>query len=139
MVQNMKKRKYTYVQKWGSYDLGTIVSVGTTIEEIIDYAEKSGTTKKNIKYLKKYKEELRKVMKYAGFFQNLPNGNLIWLKTYRHNPYFYQKLVHELFHAVYSCLGKERRMMEEDEAMAYQQEFLFSEISKKLYDHFKIN
>ena len=45
-------------------------------------------------------------------------------------------LVHEITHMVHAILGKCLNMMDEDEARAYQTEFLFKEIRKKLYEHY---
>jgi hypothetical protein len=127
-------KKCNFVQSWGSYSIETIVSVGTTHEEVVRYCKKMKFKKEMIEHLEKSKEEIKKLQKKSkGLFCILSPGNLIWINEYTDDWDFYQVLIHELFHAVFGEMGQERGMEKEEEAMAYQQEFLFKEIRRKLY------
>ncbi len=71
-----------------------------------------------------------------GFVLNLPKSNVtvLWLKVYDIHWECMETLIHELHHAVYIVLGKNRSMADEMEALAYQQEFLFRSIRQHLSD-----
>jgi len=132
-----KKTKFNYIQSCGTYNTEILVSVGTNYKELLACAKRLKLAKKNIKALEDDKEEILPLMERVACFMNLPTGSILWIKEYEDEWTFYEYLIHEIFHAVYLMLGQDQRMMKEDEAMAYQLEFLFREIRRKLQNHFK--
>ena len=52
-----------------------------------------------------------------------------WANDWRH----WDGLLHEVTHLIHAVLGHSKNMMDEDEARAYQTEFLFREIRRKLW------
>lgn len=131
-----RKKRFNYFQEWGTYNIDTLVSVGTSYDQLLNYATRLKAKKDNLEALRNGKEKIISLMERPAMFIDLPNGNILWIKKYEDKWEFYEILVHELFHAVYMVLGQDQRMLKEEEAMAYQIEFLFREIGKKLRRHF---
>lgn len=133
----MKKAyKTIFIQDWGTYGDETVVAVGTTIDEVVQYLKKHKASQGSIKSMEEDAKELSETMKCSKGFFAKPNdttvGSFLWTRDWDNSWEHSEVLVHELFHAVYNTLGKGRSMMDEQESMAYQQEFLFRAIRRKL-------
>lgn len=134
-----KKTKYMYFQDWGTYGIESIVVVGYNHKEILQKLKKLGARKEILKEIEEEKKSIEPFMRGCGFFVMLEKtgANILWFSRYGSDWDFIETLIHELFHAVHDCLGTRKSMMEEDDAMAYQQEFLFRSIRRKLCNYFK--
>jgi len=133
-----KAKPYTkiFLQDWGTFKNQTLVAVGVGTKEMAAYMKRIGAKQSSIDVFNNDKQRLEELMKSSNGFFSTPDdastGSILWLKSWDESWKDYEVLIHELFHAVYCILGKGRSMMEEQEAMAYQQEFLFGEIRRKL-------
>lgn len=130
-----KEQKFAYIQEWGTYSNETIVSVGMTAEEILDWLKKNNGSKKFIDFINKdARKEVERMIseRVGGLFLPCEGASLLWLCEWKNNWEQIEILVHEVHHAVQAILGRHRNMMQEDEALAYQQQFLFREIRRKL-------
>ena len=132
-----KKTKFNFIQHWGTYNIETLVSVGTNYNEVLDCIKRLKFKKENIQAIKEDKEVPSFIERKPACFLGMPSGNILHFKGFKDEWYFYEWLIHELFHAVYIELGKNSSMIKEEEAMAYQIEFLFREIRRKLQNHYK--
>lgn len=132
-----KNKKYAYIQNWGTYSNQTAVCVGMSRQEIVNYLrrikspaemavrflERTADFDKHIRnnsdtISKVFYDEGRSILSFAD-----------WKNDWQHWDY----LVHEITHLVHNILGHYKNMMDEDEARAYQTEFLFIEIRRKLW------
>jgi len=106
------------------------------MKEVVKFLKKNKASEKSIKAIEEDSSSFSETMKNSkGFFAkptDVSVGSFLWLREWDNSWECAEVLVHELFHAVYITLGKGRSMMDEQEAMAYQQEFLFQNIRRKL-------
>jgi hypothetical protein len=130
----MIKQKIIYIQSWGTYQNETLVCIGVSYEEIYKCLKKIKVETDMIKQWECDIDLLDNCLNGAGLFWFNHSRSILWLKDWKNDWKHYDILLHELFHAVYYILGKGKNMMSEDEGMAYQQEFLFKAIRRKLSD-----
>lgn len=132
-------KKFFYVQEWGSYTNQTLVCVGMTANEIVSASKKLKSDKEFIDFLDKdIRDEVDKLQIDGsnGMFTEKNGASLLWLKVWENTWKSTGVLIHELSHAIYMILDKSKGMMDEVEAKAYQQEYLFHQIRSKLDNHF---
>jgi len=132
-----KLEKAIFIQEWGTYTNQTLVAVGSSTDEMLRYLKKNKVNKASIDAFVADKQNLESQMQNSlGLFcrpKDGDAGSILWLKNWDKNNWrCYEILIHELFHAVYGILGKDKGMLDEEEALAYQQEYLFGEIRRKL-------
>ena len=138
-LQKMKKRKHkpkkvAYLQGWGTYTNQTLVLVGMSFNEILAHLKRIRADIEVAKEFAKSKEELVAYMEEkTAFTFSFDSLSLLWLPDWKNNWKHLDTLVHEVCHMVHSVLGKNKNMMDEDEARAYQTVFLFREIRRKLW------
>lgn len=127
--------KIAYSQGWGTYPNQTIVSVGMTAREVIDWMKKQ--KKCNKKFLESYEasEEFNDISNVKGLaWSDIDHGfSVLMLSDWKNDWNHFDTLLHECCHLVHHILGKSRAMMDEDEAKAYQTEHLFREIRNNLF------
>lgn len=135
MSKQMRK-KYWYLQDWGTYNNQTPVFVGYTVKEITTIIKRQKWNKEAVKKwcededLAEFMEGKNgAVWKYEGWtLLYLPSWNGTWDDI--------ETLVHECFHLVVGQLGGQKAFINggsiEEEGMAYQQEYLFRSIRRKL-------
>lgn len=129
-------KKYWYIQEWGSYNNQTPVFVGYTTKEITSIIKRQ---KWNKEVVKKWcdDEDLEKFMEGKnGAVWSYEGWTLLYLPKWDGSWDDYETLMHECFHMVIGQLGVQKAFINgeriEEEAMAYQQEFLFRNIRRKL-------
>lgn len=134
--KNKKKPvKTIFVQDWGTYPNQTLVCLGAKPKEILAYAKRIKAKPILLKWLteevdKSIKESIEK--DHLGFFMHNDGRSILWLREFTDNWDFYGVLLHELHHAVFVILGSNKKMEEEIEAQAYQFEYLFQQIRRKI-------
>lgn len=129
-----KMRKIIFVQDYGTHTDQLLVCVGVSNKEIIAYCK----NKKN-KIVPEFADWVEKTIdektieKNKGTFawNDNMNGTVLHLKKNEDTWDFWETLIHELHHAVEHFRVK-KAMQDEPEALAYQQEYLFRSIRKKL-------
>jgi hypothetical protein len=131
------KKKYWYLQDWGTYNNQTPVFVGYTIKEITAIIKKQGWNKEVTKKWCDESEELEKFMEGKnGSVWSYEGWSLMYLPHWHGTWDEMETLVHECFHLVIEQLGKQKAFINgervEEEGMAYQQEYLFRSIRRKL-------
>lgn len=137
------KTKFWYIQDWGTYDVQTLVCVGYSIPEITKIVNRI-----------KIKQEARNAwnadMRSTEAFMAEKSGGVWRSKGYTvlYLPVFedawniYETLMHECLHLVVYQLGQCKMFINmsdgtiEEEGLAYQQEYLFRAIRRKLQNHF---
>ena len=133
-----KVKKIAYIQGWGSFSNETLVCVGMNRQEIGKFMKKN---KLKSEFISNFSSKTAAFDKHIGddsddlprvFYDNgrtiLSFGN--WKNDWEH----WDSLNHEICHLVHAILGHHKNMMDEDEGRAYQHEFLFREIRRKLWD-----
>lgn len=149
----MKKirTKFWYIQDWGTYSNQTAVFVGFTPTEITKVMKKAGLSKEAIAEWENGAGAATKMFTAEAensggmWFSNKGGYSLLWMPIFEDSWKCYDTLVHECCHAVLNILGGQKNMIRslnhelfiEDEALAYQQEFLFRKIRNKLREAFK--
>ena len=134
----MKKRKHkpkkvAYLQGWGTYTNQTLVLVGMSFNEILAHLKRIRADIEVAKEFAKSKEELVAYMEgKCSFGFSHDARTILWFPEWKNDWKHWDTLVHEVCHMVHSVLGKSKNMMGEDEARAYQTEYLFREIRLKL-------
>lgn len=119
-----------------------------TIPVFVGYTNDEIT--KIIKRQKNWKKELRELWENHGGFKTELGGivfdggyTILFLKGFEDVWEDYETLMHECFHIVMK-MAQARLLINhttntiEEEALAYQQEYLFRSIRRKLQDAFKI-
>lgn len=135
------RKKFYYIQDWGTYSVETPIIVGYTPKEITKLVKNS-----------KWKDEVKSLWSESDFDHLLEKGcaltlrdkgyTIVILESFQNNWSFYETLMHECFHLVVYVLGEERAFVNsstdtiEDEGMAYQLEYLFRGIRTNLQKAF---
>lgn len=130
-VSMRKKRTRQYfVQGCGTYTNQILVVVGYTPAETAALMRRKKFHKYVInEYEKDHKDEPEDRGLGACWFHD--GASVIWFPQYENTWNFWETLIHEIFHFVH-FMGEQRNMEDEDEALAYLQEYLFRQIRRKL-------
>ena len=130
----MKKKKIAFIQPWGTYINDTLVCIGMNHQEVMAYMKKIHT---RIEIAKDWVRDTPMINDVMGngnaLFWNSSGASVLWLKDWKDDWVHYDTIAHELIHALQAIMIKDKRMGGEDEAMAYQFEFLFREIRRKIW------
>lgn len=124
---------YHFIQDWGTFDNDTLVCVGMTKDEILSVI---ATFHDSYRFVEWFRKNAPNDECTKGYFMEFEAKSVLSIKVYGDAWEFWETLIHELHHAVHIVLGHNRGMEEEKEALAYQQQFLFHEMRKKLQEHF---
>lgn len=120
------KTKKIFVQNWGTYQNDTLVCIGVTFEEICKYCHKKLFIAPNPEIEKTIKEGYP-----AQTYVNEDHSSILWMRKFKNNWQSFEILLHEIHHLVYNIFGL-KGMEKEKEAQAYQFEYLFHNIRRKL-------
>ena len=125
-----KSFKKIFVQGYGTHTDQILVAVGVSRKEILSYLKKVKARPEYIDFIKKTDD---KFFENKGTFawNDKVDGTILYLKKYEDLWDFWETLIHELHHAIEHFRVK-KAMQDEPEALAYQQEFLFRAIRRKL-------
>jgi hypothetical protein len=140
---NMPKKKIHkickpiwFVQSWEIFPNDTMVCVNMKRQEIIDLLHKN---EKKSGWVKGVAAKFEKMVPddfqhNRGMFWHPMEGaqSILMLFDWDGSWENHETLMHELHHATLIMLGQKRGMIEELEAMAYAQVFLFREIRQKI-------
>jgi hypothetical protein len=102
--------------------------VGTSQDELKGWMNKNGIHKEFIEQF----EALEWEDGSKGKAWEEDGRSILWLRHWRENWDDYETLMHETLHLIQFILMEGKSMSKEWEAQAYQQEFLFREIGRKL-------
>lgn len=122
--------KKIFIQDWGTYSNETLVCINVSFDEIVKWTIKN---KYKVPVLIQEPEETRECIKEAPGFVVIGSDHtsLLWMKEFRDKWEFYETLMHEVHHLVHGIFSH-KRMLHEKDANAYQFEYLFREIRRKL-------
>jgi len=131
-----KKKVRAYIQGWGTYTNQTIVVVGMTHDQITGVMRRMKADPKIIAAWDKDKKEnderwLAGANNGCSWFHD--GRSLVWFKDWKNNWEHWDTLVHELSHVIDQVLAVEKGMATETEGKAYQFEYLFRQIRRKLF------
>lgn len=126
------RKPYIFSVECDMFENDFVVAVDATKEDVLKW----------LKEIEAKKEWIEKVEHSDDAFTLLAEGatacywyddraKMILLKSYVDTWEYWETLMHECTHAM-QWMGKTRRMQNEDEALAYFQEWLFRTIRKKL-------
>jgi hypothetical protein len=130
--ESVVRERFCYLQGWGTYSSDTMVCVGMTPAQILARMKRGGTRPRIVKA-------------FAGVLDQFGNGlghcwvdpctgaSVLSFPDWRNDWPHWDTLVHEVAHLVHAALGRHRAMADEDEARAYQTEYLFREIRRELW------
>lgn len=132
----MKKRsrrpkKLVFIQDWGSYSNETVVAVGATHKDVMDFVAKLRLEKGIIKWLEDLKDITEKIEDKA-YTVSRDGRTLLWMPAYEDCWEYWETLIHEINHLIDFVLVERKRMSPETEAKSYQFEYLFRSIRRKL-------
>jgi len=139
--KSMKKKKqkknvpFAFIQDFGTYQDDMFVIVGAKSREDIVKVAKSARIKKSlIKYLSEgdIGTDFKEAGSIVSFTQDGTENMVLFLHYWKNCWDFWETLMHELHHVVHFHIAVARRMEKEAEALAYQQEYLFRSIRRKL-------
>ena len=152
MIKHRKKVKTGYfILNWGTYEDSTFVAVGLPFD-LLEKKYRKLAEPENKEVLKENRAEIEPliIQQNKGFFwckdgdAKRARVSILWLGDWKDDWEHYDILLHELFHAIIIVLGNHRGMLVareseifyEDEAMAYQLEYLFGQCRRKLREDF---
>ena len=131
-----KIKKFAYIQNWGTYSNQTIVSVGMNHSDMVAYLRK---IKAKILILNNFlnNQSVIRIIeeKVDGLVhKDYQSGvSILMFPNWKNDWKHWDCLIHEVSHLIFFVLGEQKNMANEDEARAYQTEFLFREIRRKLF------
>lgn len=128
-------KKKIFIIDCGTYTNEVLVAVNQKYDEIIKYLkEDRQVSDKNVKEFSESKDYIEKTTKSnPGFVIYFDSGfMLLWLKLKRLDWRFYEVLLHECSHIV-NFVFREKKI-NDDEAFAYQLEFIFKTIRQKIHE-----
>lgn len=128
-----KAKKCHFMQGWGTYTNETFVCVGLDNKEIVSGLKKIGANDL-CELVESYLKDTPTGLvggEHNGFVWEHDGKTILWLKDVPNNIQNTSVLVHELSHLIDKIFGR-KALLEETEAKAYQFEYLFREIMKKL-------
>lgn len=136
-----KPLKFWYIQDWGTYTNQTPVFVGYTAKEITRALRKAKVKQEAVDLWAKGEADHQKFMDRQAFMWFDQGYSLMWIGKFTDTWNDHECILHECFHAVIHCLGKQKGLIRsesdiEDEAMAYALEYLFRGIRRKLQDKY---
>ena len=130
-----KNKKFFFIQDWGTFSNETLVCVGMTHNEIVGVLRQ---IKAKIEIARSFIQDHDKFENFSGldrvWYDRGLGATILSLKDWSNDWKHWDCLVHESTHLVHEILGHQKNMMDEDEARAYQIEYLFREIRRKLWD-----
>lgn len=129
-MKNIKK--FRFFLNWGTYQSETIVYIAYTRKELEKDLKKF---KKASKILENLESEEDDLYDSQGFCATEGTRSLVWVKEYKDSWLFWDVFIHEINHAVHDVF-KERGMLEEKEAFAYQQEHLIRQARIKIWKYY---
>ena len=130
-----KPKTLAYIQDWGTYTNETMVVVGLSHKEILAALKRL----KAAPYVIEQYDTDTADHDYSGgygFVWNAGGRTLLWLEDWKYDAEHLKTLVHETNHLIYLVLVKNKGFEKEMEAQAYQQQYLFSAILKRLNGRF---
>ena len=137
-----KPTKLWFIQDWGSYSAKTPVFIGYSIPEITKVIKRLNI-KEKVKELWIQDHNMTSDIfanKSGGIWKN-SGFTLLFLPKLEDTWDLYETILHECFHLVIYQLGQQRMFINdttktiEEEGLAYQIEFLFREIRRKIQKH----
>lgn len=131
------KTKGSFIQDWGTYGDETFVCVGLTKKEILQHAKKLELKKDYIAWLSYKLDELDEssTRPYDDAFCLIRDDEpytFLWMGEYNDNWDYWGLLIHECCHLIHARIMRHRQMWSEDEAIAYQMEYMFQSIRRKI-------
>lgn len=125
------KKKTIFIQDFGSTSDQMLVCVGVEKIDVLKYCKKVGVKKDFLKMVEYLDWEWMRKQKGVFHWNDESSGTILFLHTPRDEWEYWECLIHELHHAVHEW-GKRKCRNEEMEMLAYQQEYLFRSIRRKL-------
>lgn len=134
----LKPFKTYWIQGWGTYSAETLVCIGGyTHDEVVKIMKKI-KAKENIiaEFNKNKKEHDEKWLNGSndGVLWHHESATLLWIKSWNNTWDNFDTLVHEVSHMVDIVMRDGKKMEGETEACAYQTEYLFKNIRRKIVE-----
>lgn len=145
--QSKVSKKFWYVQDWGTYPNQTLVFIGYTEPEALVVMKKEKMNKETTAHFEKdIFTDVNFVASVAGFVWHDTEtaATLLFLPKFEDDWHSYEVLMHEVVHLVLNGLVKDRRFVDfvgsrhhlEQEGIAYQVEYLFRSIRRRLQQEY---
>lgn len=132
-----KTKKHWFILDWGTYTNQTFFSVGYTPSEILKILKKKKWVNKE--FVDAITEDLDLLNdttgKFSAFVWHKKGASIFWVPFFEDDWKFWDTIVHETHHLV-RFMSDDKMMLDEEEAQAYQQEYFFRTIRRKLSDKF---
>ena len=123
--------KKIFIQDWGTYLDKTLVVVNSEFKDVVSFCKSNKIYHRDMKkMLKILKEEMASDCK-GSLIESDEKRTLLYIRKFDYSWESYSIILHEIHHEVY-LWAKKNCMENEMEAQAYQFEYLFNEINKKL-------
>jgi hypothetical protein len=123
-----------FVQDIPPYKTQVLVCAGGTLDDVLSYLKANKGEKEMTSWVKKEGPDIFKMMErnegLVCWSEELALAIML-LKPYQDTWTYWETLIHEVHHVVHRT-AKDRGMIDEWEAQAYLQEFLFRAIRKEL-------
>lgn len=139
-----KQRKFSYLQEWGSYTNQTYIAIGMNHNEIVKDMKRRNFGAHIIKIFNDQKKEnddrwFNPQVGNTGVCWFHDGKSLLWLPHWKNDWEHWDTIVHEISHLIFEVMCKGKNMTVETEAQAYQLEYLFRAIRRKLWKRFPKN
>jgi len=125
--------KRLFIINCGTYPNEVLVAIDSNYNEIVSFLKKK---KLSLEGFEKNKKIIEKNCAYQGSVMMFKNGYLLLqIKKYRNSWDWYEVLIHEVCHVTQYIF--ENREIKDDEAFAYQLEYLFKTVRMRVQQKIK--
>jgi hypothetical protein len=135
MKKPVKIKPITFVQDCGTYSDQILVAIGVPYSQIIAYTKEIKAKKDAQEWFLK-DENLKKgyeINKGIYAWDNVSEASFLGMEKFKEDSWeMWECLMHEIHHAVHHILIQKKKMVDEVEAQAYLQEYLFRQIRRKI-------
>lgn len=146
-VKGKAPKKFWYIQDWGTYSNQTAVFIGYTESEALTVMKKAKFDKDTVaRFEKDIFTDANFVATVSGFVwhDTQTPRTMLFMPEFKDTWISYETLMHECVHLTLNGLVKERRFVDfiggrhhlEQEGIAYQVEYLFRSVRKRLQKEF---
>lgn len=124
-------KPFSKLMEWGSYPNQTLLCVGMKKKQVAGILKRMAPN--DTVFLKEFEKIEDPIENGANGAIFVKDGKtVLMMRPFVDEWSFWETMIHETAHLVHNVLGRSRGMMDEDEARAYQQQYLFKTMRRAI-------
>lgn len=129
--QKRSSKPLLFVQNHGTLSNETLVAIGATGDEMVAYLKRIKANKGMIEWVRTWKDSKPSPTGWVRT-ESEKGWTVLWLRAYEDTWDYWEVMIHELSHLMDFVMNDQKSMQGETEARAYQAEYLFRSIRRKI-------